>query len=80
MAKATAALIQRELGVLNELEMARLVALEPSEEEVVEARAWLSGDDEVNRSLGKPSTAKVRQMVELVRAALEEEEPDLLDA
>jgi hypothetical protein len=44
MAKVEAAFVRQELGELDDLEIARIVALGPSEAEVLEARAWLDGD------------------------------------
>jgi hypothetical protein len=76
MAKVTAAFVKRELGDLDDLEVARIVALDPSEAEVVEARAWLEGNEDVARALDGPSSGVVAQIVAIAQTAAEAEEDD----
>lgn len=76
MAKVTAAFVKRELGDLDDLEIAQIVALGPSEAEVVEARAWLEGNDDVALALEGPSSGVVEQIVAIAQAAAEAEEDD----
>jgi hypothetical protein len=76
MAKVEAAFVRQELNWLNDIEVARIVALGPSEAEVVEARTWLEGDDSVVRELDEPMSAIVGQIVTIARKAAEAEEDD----
>jgi hypothetical protein len=54
MSRVTEELVRSELAGLDDLEVASVVALGATEAEVLEARAWVEGDEEVVRSLEAP--------------------------
>lgn len=74
MPKATPAFVSQELGDLDDLERARIIALDASEEDVLEARAWLEGDEELARTREGPSTGVVAEILAIAQAAAEEED------
>lgn len=76
MTKATETFVRQLLGGLDELQIARIVALGASEAEVLEARAWVEGDEDVVRMLEGPSTGVVTQIVAIANAAAAREEED----
>lgn len=77
MSRATEAFVRQELVGLDDLEVASIVALGATEEDVLEARAWVEGDEELAQELEGPSNGVVAQIVEIGQAAAErEEEPD----
>lgn len=76
MPKADAAFVEQELNSLNDIEVARVIALGASEAEVLEARAWLDGDEAVTRTLGRPSSGVVEQILAIAGKAVDEEEAD----
>lgn len=76
MSKANTSFVRQELGDLDDLEVARIVALGATEGEICEAAAWLYADTDVVRDLPGPSTAKVQQILDIARAADDEDEPD----
>lgn len=74
MPKATQTFVTQELGDLTNEEVAHILALDASEAEVSEARAWLEGDEELARMLDGPSTGVVAQIIAIAQAAAEEED------
>lgn len=76
MTKATAEFVRRELAGLDDLEVADIVALGASEAEVLEARAWVEGDDDIVRRLEGPTSGVVALIVSAARAAADREEED----
>lgn len=73
-ARATREDVVRELGELDELVIARILAVGPSLGEVVEARGRLTDDGD--GPLRPPPTAIVDRIVTLVRDDLERLEAD----
>jgi len=65
-----------ELGPLDELTQARILALGATAAEVIEAREWLEGEEEVESTLGHPSSERVRRLVVLLRDFWEGEEDE----
>lgn len=70
----TRGFLERELGSLDPLVIARIERLDATETEVVEARQWLEGDEELEARLGHPSSVRVESIVRLVRDFWEEGE------
>ncbi len=70
MRKANAAFVRAELMDLVDLEVVRILALNPTEGEVLEAGAWLDGDEELIRAYGAPTSTTVARIVAMVQAAL----------
>lgn len=74
MTRASEGFVRQELVGLDDLELADVMALHATEAEVLEARAWVEGDEEVVRMLEGPSTGRVARLVDIARAAAEREE------
>lgn len=76
MTAATRDDVVRLFGELDDVTVDRVLAIGASLAELREARAWIDGDEEVEQTLGEPSSARVNQVVDMVQAYIEEEEPD----
>lgn len=66
----------RELGPLDDLTRARILALGATAAEIIEAREWLDGEEEVEAGLGHPSSDRVRRIVTLLRDTWDEDEEE----
>ena len=73
-ALATADDIRRILGTLDEAKLLDIVALRPTILDVEEASVWLAGDSDVFGA-NRPLKPVVSQIVEILTADEEEEEP-----
>jgi hypothetical protein len=76
MTKATEEFVRQELGDLEDLDVARIIELGASEAEVMEARAWVEGDEDTARALEGPSTGVVARLVAIAQAAAERYDDD----
>jgi hypothetical protein len=74
--RATEAFVRGELAGLDDLEVASIVALGASESEVLEARAWVEGDEDIARQFEGPTSGMVAQIVAIARAAADREEEE----
>lgn len=76
MAAVTATFVRQELGELNDLEIARIIELGATEADVLEARAWLDGDEQIARELAEPRSGIIEQIIAIAQMALAEEEEE----
>lgn len=71
--------VRRLIGDLDDVFIERVLAVGASAEELREAIAWLEGDEEVEATLGEPSSTRVSKLVVLLQV-MSEEDPDELVA
>jgi hypothetical protein len=69
-----------ELGPLDPLTCARILATGATAEDIVEARRWLEGDELIEREFGHPSGARVQTVIEIVRDVVGEDDEEGGDA
>ncbi len=79
MSQANTDFVQKHFPTLEDIEVAEIVATQATERDLLEARAWLDGDDDVTRPLGEPSNERVEKVIAIAEEAededTEEDEP-----
>jgi hypothetical protein len=68
MERATAADVIATFGALDEDLVARIVALEPTKAQLLEAKAWMAADHYMGPA-GKPPIGAVKEICDLIEAA-----------
>lgn len=74
MIRATRDDVVRLFGELDDAAIERVLAVGATVTELREARGWIDGDEELEQSLGEPTSVRVHQVIDLVQAYVEEED------
>ncbi|HLG85854.1 MAG TPA: hypothetical protein VKZ79_01505 [Alphaproteobacteria bacterium] len=70
----TAARVRQMLGDLDDVTIARIVALGATEAEVLEAFQWASADDELGTETERLPAGRVGEIYEILQSELPDEE------
>jgi hypothetical protein len=67
---ATASEIRELVGALDDSVIAGIAALGATQGEIIEAKAWLTADDDLHRELHRAPSGRVAQIVDILEEAV----------
>jgi hypothetical protein len=76
MTNLTRKAITEELGELNDLTVAGIIAMDAAREELAEAHAWITNDEALINAGRALPTGRIARLVELVKERDEEQEEE----